>query len=128
MKMGEIRVRPDGGFAMMTPGGQLRDVTLRCTVAGAVEVEEVVGNVISVAPLTIGLLSSDAVRATQHVVDIHRAHGDLNRARGALGRLDALGDVQGSVCTCGTALTPQPFRGHHERCPAAASGDSHLLT
>jgi hypothetical protein len=42
MKMGEIRAHPDGGFWMMTPDGP-RDVTLRCTVAGSVEVEEVSG-------------------------------------------------------------------------------------
>lgn len=79
MKMGEIRVRADGGFAMMTPGGNLRDVTLRCTVAGVVEVEEVSTGGISVAPLTINI-SSGAMFAAQ----THRANGDLNRARDAL--------------------------------------------
>lgn len=96
MKMGEIRVRADGGFAMMTPGGHLRDVTLRCTTAGVVEVEEVVGNVISVAPLTITMFSAHAVQATRHAADIHRAHGDMNRARETLGRLDALGEEDSS--------------------------------
>jgi len=40
MKMGEIRYDPEVGFIMQTPDG-VREVTLRCTVKGVVEVEEV---------------------------------------------------------------------------------------
>lgn len=52
MKMGEVRVRPDGGFVITTPEG-VREVTLRCREDGVVCVEEVVNGGLSVRALSI---------------------------------------------------------------------------
>lgn len=75
MKMGEIRVRPDGGFAMMTPDG-FRDVTLRCTASGSVEVEEVANQRgLSVEALTIAMRPSpvdEPIASTCAAAEVHR--------------------------------------------------------
>lgn len=53
MKMGELRFSPmTEQFYLMTPAGE-RPVTLRCTQAGVVMVEEVAGGGLSIQPLQI---------------------------------------------------------------------------
>lgn len=72
MKMGEIRVRPDGGFTMMTPGRNVRDVTLRCRTDGVVVVEDVVDGALSIAALRINQISQLPERTGELANHIHR--------------------------------------------------------
>lgn len=82
MKMGEIRSSPDGTFIMQTPDG-VRDVTLRCTVEGSVEVEEVSGGGLLIKPLMVTQLApagAVSVRADVQQASIAswERHGDYS--------------------------------------------------
>lgn len=80
MKLGEIRVRPDGGFAMMTPTG-IQDVTLRCTTAGVVEVEEVASQRgLPVEALAIAMTQPLPSGQTSVVAEVQRQRAERRRA------------------------------------------------
>jgi hypothetical protein len=76
MKMGEIRVQPDGTFVMNAPDG-IQPVTLRCKVNGVVAVEEVADGPMSTRAMKIKVGMKIDNRAISH---------DLARVTEALGQ------------------------------------------